>query len=99
MDLSPGKAWDTLIGYAEGDLSKLVFERDASIPGDNPARQSKLLKYLSTDPTHRDIGLTRDDIQRLAAWMDTYGQTQGAFSPEQEKQLEAFRDEMRQLLE
>jgi hypothetical protein len=99
FDLSPGKAWETLIGYAGGDLSALVFERDASIPGDNPARQSKLLKYLESDALHHDIGLTRDDILRLAAWMDTYGQTQGAFSPEQEKQVEAFREEMRQLLE
>ena len=52
--------------------SALVFERDASIPGDNPARQSKLLKYLDSDAVHRDIGMTRDDILRLAAWMDTY---------------------------
>jgi len=99
VDLSAAKAWETLIGYAGGDLSALVFERDVSIPGDNPARRSKLLSYLRDDPAHRDIGLTRDDIQRLAAWMDTYGQTQGAFSAEQEKLLEAFRDEMRELLE
>ncbi len=68
-------------------------------PGDNPTRQSKLLKYLQTDSVHRDVGLTRDDLLRLAAWMDTYGQTQGAFSPEQEKQLTVFREELRQLFE
>ncbi len=99
VDLSPARAWNTLIGYADGDLSALVFERDASIPGDAPARRSKLLSYLHTDAAHRDIGLSREDVLRLAAWMDTYGQIQGAFSPEQEAQLEAFRDDMRELLE
>ncbi len=72
-----------------------MFERDASIPGDNPARQSKLLKYLRTDPTHTQIMLGDEDIRRLAAWMDTYGQTQGAFSAEQEKQLDTLREEFR----
>jgi hypothetical protein len=99
FDLSPEQAWQTLIGYADGDLHQLVFERDASIVGDNPARHSKLLKYLVTDPSHRDVALTPHDIRRLAAWMDTYGHTQGAFSHEQEQQLEAFRDDLRHLLE
>jgi len=99
LDLSAGKAWNTLIGYAGGDLSALVFERDASIPGDNPARQSKLLQYLDQDAAHREVGLTGEDLRRLAAWMDTYGQTQGAFSPEQEQQLTAFRADMREWLE
>ncbi|MHB0956768.1 MAG: HzsA-related protein [Pirellulaceae bacterium] len=99
FDLSPDKAWQSLLGYANGDLSALVFERDASIPGDNPTRRSKLLKYLQTDSVHREVVLTRDDMLRLAAWMDTYGQTQGAFSPEQEEQLTLFREELQHLLE
>ncbi len=94
-DLTPPSAWQTLITYGDNDLSKLVFERDASIPGDNPARQSQLLQYLRTDPTHSQIALADDDMRRLAAWMDTYAQTQGAFSTEQEKQLEMFRAEYR----
>jgi hypothetical protein len=99
FDLSAGQAWQSLIGYANGDLSALVFERDASIPGDNPSRQSKLLKYLQADSLHRDAGLTREEMLRLAAWMDTYGQTQGAFSPAQEEQLTVLREELRQLFE
>jgi hypothetical protein len=99
LDLTDGNAWKTLIEYAGGDLSKLVFERDASIPGDNPARNSQLLKYLQADPLHRDLNLSSDQIRRLAAWMDTYGHTQGAFSQEQEAQLAAFREELRTLLE
>ena len=99
LDLTDGVAWKTLIEYAGGDLSKLVFERDASIPGDNPARNSQILKYLRTDPLHRDLNLSSDEVRRLAAWMDTYGHTQGAFSQEQEAQLAAFREELRTLLE
>ena len=99
IDLSGDKAWQTLIGYADNDLSKLVFERDVSIPGDSPARQSRLLKYLESDEKHREIGLSSEDVRRLATWMDTYGHTQGAFSAEQEKQLVLFRERMRHLFE
>jgi len=99
VDLTAAKAWQTLINYADNDLSKLVFERDASIPGDNPARNSKLLQYLQSDPLHRDLALTRDDVLRLVVWMDTYGQTQGSFSAEQDSQLAALREELRALFE
>ncbi len=92
-DLSHAQSWQTLITYADNDLSDLVFERDASLPGDNPARQCKLLQYLRTDPIHVPIELSDDDLRRLATWMDTYGHTQGAFSAEQEKQLEAMRQQ------
>ncbi len=97
-DLTHPAAWQTLISYANNNLAGLVFERDASIPGENPARQSQLLKYLQTDPTHAKIPLSDESLRRLAAWMDTYGHTQGAFSAEQEKQLEAFREQFRFLL-
>jgi len=99
FDLSSEKAWQTLIGYADNDLSTLVFERDASVPGFSPARESKLLKYLTTDPQHREIALTDDDLRRLITWIDTYGQTQGAFSAEQEASLTGFRDSLKELLE
>ena len=99
FDLSADKAWGTLIGYADNDLHQLVFERDASIVGENPARLSKLLRYLDEDAVHRQIPLSADDRQRLVTWMDTYGHTQGAFSAEQERELEAFRQRMAHLLE
>lgn len=99
VDLTTGKAWQTLLDYAGGNLSALVFEKDASVPGDNPARNSKLMQYLRSDTLHRDLNLTADDVQRLAVWMDTYGQTQGSFSGEQESQLAALRKELVDLLE
>ena len=97
-DLTAPAAWQTLMSYADDDLSKLVFERDASVPLDNPARQSQLLKYLRNDPTHQQIGLNDQQMRRLSVWMDTYGQTQGAFSREQETQLKTLRDQLQSLL-
>ena len=98
-DLDSGRAWQTLLGYADNDLAHLVFERDASVPRDNPARQSRLLQYLRTDEVHREIELTKADHQRLFVWMDTYGQVQGAFSAEQEQQLAELRKQYRGLFE
>jgi len=99
FDLTASQAWHTLLGYADDDLSKLVFERDASIAGDNPARRSRLLHYLANDPLHRQLEVSDEEVQRLAVWMDTYGQTQGAFSSEQEEQLRALRERFHDLFE
>jgi hypothetical protein len=98
-DLSPGQARETMMEYADNDLATLVFERDASLPGENPARLSRLLQYLRTDKLHRDIALTDTQRRRLAAWMDTYGHTQGAFSAEQEDQLRELRMQYSYLLD
>ncbi len=91
FDLTAANAWQTLIGYANDDLKNLVFERDTSVAGFSPARESQLMKLLQTDATHRHLKLTREDHQRLITWIDTYGQTQGAFSAEQESKLKEFR--------
>ncbi len=98
-DLSHLNAWQTLLNYAGNDLSNLVFERDASIPGENPARRSRLLQYLRSDSLHSQIELNEQEIGRLAAWMDTYGHMLGAFSDEQEEQLQQLRQEFQYLLE
>ncbi|MFW6169757.1 MAG: discoidin domain-containing protein [Planctomycetota bacterium] len=98
-DLSSQKAWHTLLAYADNDLSDLVFERDRSIPGETPARQSRLLEYLRSDPLHSEIELTDEDLRRLAVWMDTYGHAQGAFSASQEEELREFRKQFEYLFE
>ncbi len=90
-DLSHPQAWQTLLSYADNDLANLVLERDASIPGDNPARNSRLLQFLRSDTLHSQIELTDQELRRLAAWMDTYGHSQGAFSAQQEQQLRELR--------
>ena len=42
--------------------------------------------------------LDAEGLQRLIVWMDLYAQRQGSFSPEQEKELQQFRDQMAGML-
>ena len=42
--------------------------------------------------------LPREDFERLVTWMDTYGQRQGHFSPEQERRLAELRQRWARLL-
>ncbi len=98
-DLTGPKAHGALLAYADGDLQKLVLEKDFSTPGESPSLKSKLLEYLATDDVHGKIVLSRDDRERLYTWMDTYGHTQGSFSPEQEAELIEFKEQYRFLFE
>jgi hypothetical protein len=93
--LTGAKAWENLINYADKDLHQLVLERDASEAGIGPALKSQLLIHLSRHEEHRSIALSPDALDRLYTWMDTYGHTQGSFSPEQDQQLLALRDQYR----
>jgi hypothetical protein len=99
LDLTARNAYRNLISFAGKDLEKLAFEKDRSEVGRGPARDSRLLALLSQDPTHRQIVLDRDSLERLATWMDTYAHRQGHFSPEQETELLAFKERYRHLLE
>jgi hypothetical protein len=98
LDLTAARAYETLLGYAEEDLRKLAFEKDRSVPGDCPARQSKLLRLLIQEQDHYGARLAAEDLERLATWMDTYANQVGSFSPEQEEQLKQFRQEFAHLL-
>ncbi len=98
-DLTGPKAHGALLGYADGDLQKLVFEKDFSTAGESPSLKSKLLEYLATDDVHGKMPLSREDRERLYTWMDTYGHTQGSFSAEQEAELIRFKEQYRFLFE
>ncbi len=93
FDLTPGKSYDTLIGYADNDLRTLAFEKNRSEVGDCVARQSKLLAFLTAEGGHEGITLDRESLNRLKVWMDTYAHRQGSFSVEQEAQLAALREQ------
>ena len=95
--LASPASWDTLIGYADGDLKRLVFERDASPVGNGPSLDSKLIRHLQTHPGHKRIKLLASDWRRIYAWMDTYAHRQGCFSAQQEKDLLAWRETIREL--
>jgi hypothetical protein len=99
LDLRSPDAWQNLLAYADNDLQQLAFERDASLPGHGPAIQSKLLQFLEQDTLHRSLDTLESDWHRVVTWMDTYAQTQGSFSVEQEAELQTFRDKYRDLFE
>jgi hypothetical protein len=91
FDLSPPNAYQNLLGYAGDDLKKLVSERPNSVPGDCPARKSKLLALLRQPGGHKGVRLDAQSLDRLATWMDIYAQRQGSFSAAQETELEQLR--------
>lgn len=96
-DLSAAVAYKNLIEYADGDLRKLAFERDRSLVGQMPARNSKLYRLVTAGAGHRDVKLTAADRERLATWMDTYAQRVGHFDAHQEQQLRQFRERLSML--
>jgi hypothetical protein len=99
LDLTAAKSYDGLLAYADKDLAKLAFERDRSVVGECPARQSKLLALLRDPKGHEGLRLDRQSLGRLATWMDLYAQRQGHFSPEQEAAMQQLRLRLADLLE
>lgn len=91
FDLTAAKSYDSLLGYAGKDLEKLAFEKDRSMPGEMPARKSKLMALLTAPNGHEGVKLDADSLDRLSTWMDTYAHRQGHFSDEQEKHLRELR--------
>ncbi|MEI7902105.1 MAG: hypothetical protein WCK89_17770, partial [bacterium] len=98
LDLTPGRAYDALLGFADGDLKKHAFERDQSTPGEGTAVKSKLWNLLAQAGGHAGVQLDGDSTDRLLTWMDTYAQRVGHFSEDQEAKLVAFRRECAPLL-
>ena len=94
-DLTGDKSHAALLAHADNDLGSLVFEKDLSTPGQSPSLKSKLLEFLAADKVHKEIKLDEDEFERLYTWMDTYGHTQGSFSPEQEAELVEFKKRYR----
>lgn len=99
LDLTPAKSYDSLLGFADGDLKRHAFERDRSLPGEGTAAGSRLWRLLSADKPHADVTLDSDDRRRLLTWLDTYAHRSGHYSPDQERQLTEFRNRCAPLLE
>ncbi|HEY5914348.1 MAG TPA: discoidin domain-containing protein [Verrucomicrobiae bacterium] len=98
LDLTPTKAYETLMVFGDADLKRQAFERDRSIPNEAVAAKSKLWTLLTKPGGHQNVALDTDSLNRLATWMDTYAQWQGHFSAGQEEELRALRQELRHLL-
>jgi hypothetical protein len=96
--LTIDESYRNLMLFADKDLEKLAFERDASVVGDCVAAESKLLALLTEEGGHEGVQLDADSFRRLVAWMDVYAQELGSFSHDQEQQLYALREKMLPLL-
>ena len=91
LDLTPAKAYQSLLSFGGEDLKKKAFERDRSIPGQCTAATSKLWALLTQSGGHEGVRLDAESLDRLATWMDTYAHRQGHFSQQQEEELRQIR--------
>jgi hypothetical protein len=98
LDLTAAKSYDSLLSFGGNDLARLASEHERSIPGECPARKSKLWALLNNPQGHAGVRLDAESLHRLAVWMDLYAQRQGHFSDEQEAELGALRERLAPLL-
>lgn len=100
-DLTPAKAYDTLVGYGKPSLTDQVwtaYRRGYSIEGEGITRRSALWTLLTNPKGHAGVHLDAAARERLATWMDTYAQRLGVFSEDQAKRLEDLRKAQADLL-
>lgn len=91
-------SYENLLSYADKDLEKLAFEKDASLAGQCVAANSKLLALLTQQAGHAGVQLDSGSFERLVTWMDVYAQELGSFGPDQERQLYALRQRLSPIL-
>ena len=102
LDLTPDRAYHSLLTFGNNDLKNQAFERDQSIPGQATAMKSRLITLLRNPAeieAHRNFRLTDEERYRFAVWMDTYAHVIGSFSKEQEREVDDFRFKVSYLLE
>ena len=99
--LGPAHAYDALVGYGKPSLRDTVlaaYRAGVSTPRQGPSLTSPVLALLESPQGHHGVKLTGEEHNRLVTWLDTYGQRQGSFSAEQERDLAALRAELGDLL-
>ncbi|MEW6356939.1 MAG: discoidin domain-containing protein [Planctomycetota bacterium] len=99
FDLTPAKAYDSLIAYGKPSLSDHVrtrYGQGKSTVGAGAAQESQLLSLIRKG--HYDVKLDTDGFERLVTWMDIYAQRQGSFSEDQEQRLRQLRLKVAHLL-
>jgi len=92
---SPAASYDRLIAWGTPSLRDHVRARyyeGRSLPGQGAAATNPLLAMLCAG--HHGVKLQGEDFERLATWMDLYGQRQGHFSDEQEQALAVLRESL-----
>jgi len=98
-DLTTKRSYETLVSYGRPSLREHVMGRymaSRSIVGQGASQTSPLARLLKQG--HYDAKLDRDAWERLFVWMDTYGQRQGSFGPDQEQRLRELRKSLAPML-
>ncbi len=98
-DLTTDKSYATLTTYGKPSLHDHILARyreGRSVPGACASSASPLVKFLKKG--HHDAKLPPDAWRRLYTWLDTYGQRQGAFGPDQDHRLQQLKRRMTPLL-
>jgi hypothetical protein len=99
FDLTAAKSYETLVGYGKPSLREHVMARylaGRSIAGQGASQTNPVVKLLKQG--HYDVKLDRAASERFSLWMDTYGQRQGHFSPDQEQRLRELRRSLAPML-
>ncbi len=95
------RIWVTLADHGGKDKCLRTLLREQDIAAASPVGRCMAtispLWDLFTAPEGE--AMTADERARLALWLDTYGQIQGHFSPEQEAEIAALRERWKDLLE
>jgi hypothetical protein len=94
FDLTPAKAYDTLVRYGKPSLLDQVqhgYRQGFSRPGEGLASSSALLALLSSPEGHYEVKLDPTSRERFMVWIDSYAQRLGSFSADQERRLEELR--------
>ena len=94
LDLTAPGSYPALAGFGSPSLRDHVrsfYRQGYSTPGRCGARESPVLALLTAPEGHHDVRLSPEDLERLATWLDTYGQRLGSFDEAQERQLVELR--------
>lgn len=93
--LTPEAAYDNLMSFGKPSLRDHVLDRyygGKSLINVCVAKNSQLLDHIGNG--HKDVQLTRDELDRLITWMDVYAQERGSFSDDQERRIERLKTRM-----
>jgi hypothetical protein len=99
FDLTPAKAYDSLVGYGQPSLRDHVlacYSAGRSQAGAGAAQTSALLRLVRDG--HYDVRLSDNELARLITWMDTYAQRRGSFDEQQEAELRALKQRLANML-
>jgi hypothetical protein len=99
LDLTAAKSYTSLLEFGDGDLRRLVFERDRSFVGETPSLQSRLFQRLTDPNGHHGVALSAEELRSFATWVDTYAQIVGSYSEQQEQELIELRSNFAELFD